>query len=87
MVDGRKREDAARLAGMDRQTLLDWVHRYNAVGMAGLADLHRCSSQQDGPRPCPGGLAWTRDGVGGKALTLNIRARRPIPAPGWLWPA
>ena len=38
VLDGCKREDAARLAGMDRQTLRDWVHRYNAFGVAGLAD-------------------------------------------------
>ena len=24
-------------SGMDRQTLCDWVHRYNAAGVAGLA--------------------------------------------------
>lgn len=40
VLDGCKREDAARLAGMDRQTLRDWVHRYNAHGVAGLADRH-----------------------------------------------
>lgn len=40
VLDGHKREDAARSAGMDRQTLRDWVHRYNADGLAGLADRH-----------------------------------------------
>jgi len=40
VLDGRKREDAARLSGMDRQALRDWVHRYNAGGVAGLADRH-----------------------------------------------
>ena len=40
VLDGRKRADAARLAGMDRQTLCDWVHRYNADGLAGLGDRH-----------------------------------------------
>lgn len=40
VLDGHKREDAARLAGMDRQTLRDWVHRYNADGLAGLGDRH-----------------------------------------------
>jgi transposase len=29
-LDGMDRASAARLAGMDRQTLRDWVHRYNA---------------------------------------------------------
>ncbi len=40
VVDGGKRADAARLAGMDRQTLCDWVHRYNAGGLASLGDRH-----------------------------------------------
>ena len=37
-LDGMRREDAARSAGMDRQTLRDWVLRYNAEGIDGLAD-------------------------------------------------
>jgi Helix-turn-helix domain len=37
-LDGIDRTSAARLAGMDRQTLCDWVHRYNAEGIAGLRD-------------------------------------------------
>jgi transposase-like protein len=32
------RASAARLAGMDRQTLRDWVHRYNEAGIAGLSN-------------------------------------------------
>jgi transposase len=36
--EGHAREDAARHAGMDRQTLRDWVHRHNAEGLAGLHD-------------------------------------------------
>jgi transposase len=36
--EGHAREDAARHAGMDRQTLRDWVHRGNAEGLAGLHD-------------------------------------------------
>jgi len=36
VLDGSSREDAARQAGMDRQTLRDWVHRYNDAGPAGL---------------------------------------------------
>lgn len=40
VLDGCKREDAARSAGMDRQTLRDWVHRYNADGLGGLSDRH-----------------------------------------------
>jgi transposase len=36
ILDGASRLDAARQAGMDRQTLRDWVHRYNAAGIRGL---------------------------------------------------
>jgi transposase len=42
-LEGIDRASAARLAGMDRQTLRDWVHRYNAEGIAGLCN-----------RPAPG---------------------------------
>ncbi|RWE34030.1 MAG: hypothetical protein EOS79_28945 [Mesorhizobium sp.] len=30
--------DAARIGGMDRQTLRDWVHRFNTAGPDGLVD-------------------------------------------------
>src|SRR3954463_1868603 len=36
VLEGASRAEAARAAGMDRQTLPDWVHRYNAEGPAGL---------------------------------------------------
>jgi transposase len=36
-LEGASRLDAARQTGMDRQTLRDWVHRYNEEGVAGLA--------------------------------------------------
>jgi transposase len=42
-LEGMDRASAARLAGMNRQTLRDWVHRYNAEGIAGLCN-----------RPAPG---------------------------------
>lgn len=38
VVDGMSREDAARVGGMDRQTLRDWVHRFNQAGPDGLKD-------------------------------------------------
>lgn len=40
VLEGRSRTDAAQAAGMDRQTLRDWVHRYNEAGLAGLSDRH-----------------------------------------------
>jgi len=73
-LDGMTREAAARAAGMDRQTLRDWVHRYNAEGIAGLRDRPRpgrpCALDEGrqaalkalilrGPRlECDGCVAW-----------------------------
>jgi transposase len=36
VLEGRSRTEAASLSGMDRQTLSDWVHRFNALGIDGL---------------------------------------------------
>jgi transposase len=41
VLEGRSRTEAAVQNGMDRQTLGDWVHRYNAEGVAGLQDRSR----------------------------------------------
>jgi putative transposase len=38
VYDGMSRAAAARLGGMDRQTLRDWVHRFNTAGPLGLID-------------------------------------------------
>ena len=38
VLEGVDRASAARICGMDRQTLRDWVHRYNDEGLAGLRD-------------------------------------------------
>ena len=46
VLEGTSRETAARHAGMDRQTLRDWVHRYNAEGLVGPYDRRRL-----GPKP------------------------------------
>ena len=46
VVDGMNRTEAARIGGMDRQTLRDWVHRFNAQGPEGLLD-----SWSKGPEP------------------------------------
>src|SRR2546423_15370333 len=72
VLEGASREEAARAAGMDRQTLRDWVHRYNAEGPAGLRDRPRSGRR---PRLTPGqeaelaaaverGPDPDRDGVG-----------------------
>ena len=39
VVEGAKRAEAAKAGGMDRQTLRDWVHRFN------------CRSGDDRSRP------------------------------------
>jgi transposase len=54
VLDGMNREDAARIGGMDRQTLRDWVHRFNAEGPDGLKDIR---SKGASPRLAPEQLA------------------------------
>ena len=39
VLEGASREDAARIGGMDRQTLRDWVIRFNALGSHGLINI------------------------------------------------
>jgi transposase len=69
--EGYVRAEAARHAGMDRQTLRDWVHRYNREGLPGLHDRPRSGRK---PRLTPAqeadlatavehGPAPDRDGV------------------------
>jgi transposase len=54
VLDGFSREEAARACGMDRQTLRDWVHRYNKEGLDGLADRARSGR--------PASLSWVEQG-------------------------
>ena len=69
--DGMDRGSAARIGGMDRQTLRDWVHRFNASDPEGLID-----NWTEGPKPrlsepqlaefaqiVEAGPDWERDGV------------------------
>jgi transposase len=46
IYDGMTRTEAAKIGGMDRQTLRDWVHRFNQLGPEGLIDR-----RYDGPEP------------------------------------
>ena len=59
MLEGVDRKTAAETCGMDRQTLRDWVHRYNAEGLPGLAN-----------RRSPGPAAAA---VGGQTARLAAR--------------
>jgi len=71
VLDGHSRADAAAACGMDRQTLRDWVHRYNAEGLAGLANRRapgpapRLSAEQEAAvdRWVEQGPELARDGV------------------------
>ena len=76
VMDGMDRGTAAESCGMDRQTLRDWVHRYNAEGLAGLSNRRsagpkpRLSAEQkaelaqmvrEGPDPAVDGVVrWRR---------------------------
>jgi transposase len=49
VLEGSHRTHAAETCGMDRQTLRDWVHRYNAEGVNGL-----CNRKSAGRTPLLG---------------------------------
>lgn len=53
VLDGMNRTEAARIDGMDRQALRDWVHRFNTQGPEGLKD--------DLARPRPRRLAAAQE--------------------------
>ena len=71
VLEGQSRTDAAATCGMDRQTLRDWVHRYNAEGLAGLVNRRapgptaRLSAEQEAAveRWVAEGPELERDGV------------------------
>jgi putative transposase len=65
-LDGMARGQAARQAGMDRQTLRDWVVRFNAEGMDGLRD-----------RPKSGRPVWLDDGQLAALKALVLRGPDP----------
>lgn len=46
VYDGMSRAEAARVGGMDRQTLRDWALRFNAEGPEGLTDRPRSGRQR-----------------------------------------
>src|SRR4051794_38827940 len=71
VLEGASREEAARAAGMDRQTLRGWGHRHDAEGLPRPHDRRRSGRK---PRATPeqeaglaaaggGGPAPDRDGV------------------------
>src|SRR3954452_25063867 len=73
VLDGMNRTEAARMGGMDRQTLRDWVHRFNDHGPEGLVRPKR--SERGPTRSCPNANATKK--------LLNVRhAGAPASSPG-----
>ena len=67
VLDGASREDAAKIGGMDRQTLRDWVIRFNKQGPEGLVNI-----------PSPGVPSKLDDTH--KTFLARIVGEGPIPA-------
>jgi transposase len=67
VLDGASREDAATIGGMDRQTLRDWVIRFNEQGPDGLINI-----------PSPG--VPPKLGKKHRAFLARLVDQGPIPA-------
>jgi transposase len=67
VLDGHSRAEAAKIGGMDRQTLRDWVIRFNEQGPDGLVN-----------KPSPGGPSKLTDEH--KAFLVGIVEEGPTPA-------
>src|SRR5579863_9534280 len=67
VLDGSSREQAARIGGMDRQTLRDWVIRFNEQGPDGLINI-----------PSPG--VPPKLGKTHRAFLARLVEEGPIPA-------
>src|SRR5205085_7224946 len=67
VLDGASREDAARIGGMDRQTLRNWVIRFNEQGPDGLTN-----------KPSPGAPGKLIDEH--RAFLTRLIDEGPIPA-------
>ena len=74
VLEGYTRGEAARLCGMDRQTLRDWVIRYNAEGVAGLSDR-----TSPGPKPRLKQSWFAKDRTSPRMVWCA--------GAGWIWPA
>lgn len=67
VIDGASRAEAAKQGGMDRQTLRDWVHRFNETGPEGLIN-----------HTAPGGVP--KLDAAQRAKLAALIERGPIPA-------
>ena len=63
-LEGVDRKTAAETCGMDRQTLRDWVHRYNAEGLLGLTNRHYAGPRAAERERSVGACRTGREGLG-----------------------
>ena len=66
ILDGYSRTEAAEQSGMERQTLRDWVHRYNDAGVDGLKS-----------RSSPGRTPFLTEGQKAELKALVIKGPDP----------
>ena len=74
VLDGETRRRAAARSGLDRQTLYDWVHRYNAAGIKGLRS-----------RKSPGKVALLTDAQKAALNALVLAGPDPARHQGVRW--
>ena len=65
VYEGMSRGEAAKVGGMDRQTLRDWVHRFNEAGPDGLTNRQHAALSLGRT-----GGVW--GGNGGSLTTLTL---------------
>ena len=75
-LDGMRRAEAARVGGMDRQTLRDWVHGFNALGPDGLKDNRRRGNPRRLTRPQLDELSEIVESGPDRAVDGVVRWRR-----------
>ena len=69
VLDGASREDAAEIGGMDRQTLRDWVIRFNEQGPDSLVNI---------PSPGAPPSSMTRTRRFSPGSSMRARSRRSM---------
>jgi len=70
VLDGNSRAESAKIGGMDRQTLRDWVIRFNEQGWDGLVN-----------RPSPGGAEQADRRA--QVVSFSDCGGRPDPGGAW----